>query len=207
MKSIRIVIIDDHPLVCEGLRNMLENETEIQVVGIAHTGTEALTVIKNRVPDLVFLDINLPDISGIDLCKQFKRDYPAMKCIGLSTFNDRSYISHMIENGAAGYLLKNASREEILQAVKQVNNGGMYLNLLEQSTSSSSSLTSQHPFITRREKEVLQLIAEGLTNQQIADKLFVSITTINSHRKNLLTKFEVSNTAALIRIAVEKRLI
>ncbi|MBI3239740.1 MAG: response regulator transcription factor, partial [Flavobacteriia bacterium] len=120
---------------------------------------------------------------------------------------DRSYISHMIENGAAGYLLKNASREEILQAVKQVNNGGMYLNLLEQSTSSSSSLTSQHPFITRREKEVLQLIAEGLTNQQIADKLFVSITTINSHRKNLLTKFEVSNTAALIRIAVEKRLI
>ena len=170
----------------------------------AVTGKEALLFLEKNMPDIAFLDINLPDISGIELCKKIRQEYPAIKCIALSTFSESSYISRMIENGASGYLLKNSSKDEILDAIRQVKQGGMYLNVhMDTQHKSKTNI----PFITRREKEVLLNIADGLTNQQIADKLFVSVTTINSHRKNLLTKFEVNNTAALIKLAIQHQLI
>jgi DNA-binding NarL/FixJ family response regulator len=206
MTNTRIFIVDDHPLVCEGLRNMLEQEAGITVLGAANSGTEALEALRGLTPDIVFLDINLPDINGIDLCKTIRQEWPAIKCIALSTFGERSYISRMIENGASGYLLKNAAKEEILQAIHQVGNGGMYLNMLTQQ-SASTIAAEPVPFITRREKEVLKHIADGFTNQQIADKLFVSVTTINTHRKNLLMKFEVNNTAALMKVALQHELL
>ena len=206
MNKITVFIVDDHPLICDGLSNMLGQEANISVAGVAHSGAEALEAITRTKPDIVFLDIGLPDINGIDLCKQLKQRQPKLKCIALSTFKERSYISRMIENGASGYLLKNSPKEDILQAVNQVYDGGMYLNVLAQQN--EQALPEELvPFITRREKEVLKHIADGLTNQQIANQLFVSVTTINTHRKNLLTKFDVNNSAALIRVALQHGLI
>jgi DNA-binding NarL/FixJ family response regulator len=152
-------------------------------------------------PDVMLLDINLPDKNGIELCQEITCMYPKIKILALSSFDQQSYITRMIENGAKGYLLKNAGKDEILEAIDQVMKGGKYLsreaeNVLE------NAKNQNIPILTRREKEVLQLIANGLTNNQIADQLFISPTTVDTHRTSILSKFEVKNTANLIRQAV-----
>jgi DNA-binding NarL/FixJ family response regulator len=203
---IKILIVDDHPLILEGIKALLADSDKITVVGTASNAFDAIAFLKENSIDIAFLDINLPDISGIELCKKIKEEFPSVRCIALSTFSERSYISRMIQNGAMGYLLKNSSREEILTAIHQVYAGGYFMNVnLDESIPSENLKPS--PFLTPREKEVLIHIAEGLTNQQIADQLFVSVLTINSHRKNLLTKFEVNNTASLIKLAAHQKLI
>lgn len=202
-KKTSIFIVDDHPLVIDGLKNMLASSETVHVIGSAMNGHDALTMLSVCSPDIVFLDINLPDISGIDVCKKIAELYPSVKCIALSTFNENSYISRMIEQGAKGYLLKNSGREEILEAIEKVQKGEIHLQVNYQSDSSLKPAI----FVTRREKEVLELIAEGKTNQEIADHLFISVTTVNTHRKNLLFKFDVNNTAALIKQTVKAKII
>ncbi|WP_106594510.1 response regulator [Dyadobacter jiangsuensis] len=198
--SVRILIVDDHPLVLEGLKSLLADVEEVQVVGTATNAIEAIAFLKNNEVDIAFLDINLPDISGIDLCKKVKDQFPEVKTLALSTFNERAYVSRMIQNGASGYLIKSSGKEDILEAIAQVQAGGYFMNVqFDQVTPATAPKTV--PFLTRREKEVLVLIAEGLTNPQIAEQLFISVTTVNSHRQNLLIKFEVSNTASLIKLA------
>jgi DNA-binding NarL/FixJ family response regulator len=203
---IKILIVDDHLLVLEGLKVLLQNTEGIDVVGTASNAYDAIAFLKQNEVDITFLDINLPDLSGIDLCLKIKEEFPSVKCLALSTFAERSYISRMIQNGAMGYLIKSSSKEEILEAISRVQEGGFFMNvnLLDPVSENKSKAI---PFLTRREKEVLELIAEGLTNQQIADKVFVSVLTVNSHRKNLLTKFEVNNTASLIKVATQNGLI
>ena len=198
--SVRILIVDDHPLVLEGLKSLLADVDGVQVVGTATNAIEAIAFLKTNEVDIAFLDINLPDISGIDLCKKVKEQFPDVKTLALSTFNERAYVSRMIQNGASGYLIKSSGKEDILEAITQVQAGGYFMNVqFDQVPPSTAPKTV--PFLTRREKEVLILIAEGLTNPQIAEQLFVSVTTVNSHRQNLLIKFEVSNTASLIKLA------
>lgn len=198
--SVKILIVDDHPLVLEGLKSLLADCEGILVVGTAANAIEAIAFLKNNEVDIAFLDINLPDISGIELCKKVKEQFPTVKTLALSTFNERAYVSRMIQNGASGYLIKSSGKEEILEAIRQVQAGGYFMNVnFDQASSPAPSKTV--PFLTRREKEVLLLIAEGLTNAQIAAQLFVSVTTVNTHRQNLLMKFEVSNTASLIKLA------
>jgi DNA-binding NarL/FixJ family response regulator len=196
----KIFIVDDHPLVLEGLKSLLADSEEVTLVGTAMNAFDAIAFLKNHKVDIAFLDINLPDISGIDLCKKIKDEFPDIKCLALSTFTERSYISRMIQNGAMGYLLKSSSKEEIFDAIRQVTAGGYYMNVNLTETSKTEK-EKAIPYLTRREVEVLKLIAEGLTNPQIADKIFVSTLTINSHRKSLLMKFEVNNTASLIKLA------
>ncbi|MCE7067955.1 response regulator transcription factor [Dyadobacter sp. CY326] len=198
--NVRILIVDDHPLVLEGLKSLLSESEGISVVGTATNAIDAISFLKNNEVDIAFLDINLPDISGIELCKKVKDQFPEVKTLALSTFSERAYVSRMIQNGASGYLIKSSSKEEILEAIQQVQAGGYFMNVnFDQAAATSAPKTI--PFLTRREKEVLILIAEGMTNPQIADKLFISVTTVNSHRQNLLMKFEVSNTASLIKLA------
>ena len=198
--SVKILIVDDHPLVLEGLKSLLSESEGISVVGTATNAIDAITFLKSNEVDIAFLDINLPDISGIELCKKVKDQFPEVKTLALSTFSERAYVSRMIQNGASGYLIKSSSKEEILEAIEQVQAGGYFMNVnFDQAAATPTPKTI--PFLTRREKEVLILIAEGLTNPQIADKLFISVTTVNSHRQNLLMKFEVSNTASLIKLA------
>ena len=161
-----------------------------------------LAFLQPHQPDVILMDINLPDMSGIDLCKEVKNQYPAIHIVGLSSFNQQSFIQKMMDNGASGYVLKNATREELREAIEVVMSGAKFLSN-EVAAAIAKKDDSKIPILTRREKEVLGLIAEGLTNHQIGEKLFISTTTVDTHRKNLLSKFDVRNTATLIRLAAQ----
>jgi len=207
--SIKIFIIDDHPMVVAGLNSLLGQLENIEVAGAVSNAFDAIPFLKKNKIDVILLDINLPDISGIDLCKKIHKEFPEIKILGISTFSERSYISRMIENGASGYLIKSASAEEIAEAIDTVLKEKMYLSVsMEHIAKPLSILPSDNlPALTKREKEILQLISEGFTNNQIAEKLFISSLTVDSHRKNLLTKLNVNNTASLIKLAVQNGLI
>ena len=205
----RVFIVDDHPVVVAGLQSLLGKLENIEVAGAASNAFEAISFLKAHAVDVILLDINLPDVSGIDLCRKIRKDFPEIKILGISTFSDRSYISRMIENGAAGYLMKSASAGQIAEAIETVLNGKMYVSVSMEHVLRPLSVTAPGNLavLTKREKEILGLIAEGLTNNQIAEKLFISQLTVDSHRKNLLTKLNVNNTASLIRVAMEQGLI
>jgi DNA-binding NarL/FixJ family response regulator len=204
---IRIFIIDDHQMIIEGIHSLLKDEAEIEWLGSARLPDELLNFLKKEQPDVLLMDINLPQISGLDLCKEVKEKYPAVNIIGLSTSDQASVIRKMQDNGASGYLLKDASKQEILKALQEVNKGKHYVSFSVSEVLKKKTPDGRLAVLTKREKEVLELIAEGLTNQEIAAKLFLNSTTIDSHRKNMLTKFKAKNTAALIKIAVSNHLI
>jgi DNA-binding NarL/FixJ family response regulator len=202
---IKVFIVDDHYMVIEGIRSLLQNESSIEWIGHAGNAASCLAFLRTCQPDIVLMDINLPDMSGIDLCGEVKRQYPSCFVLGLSTFNDQSFILQMMDKGASGYLLKNAGRDELLTAMQQVMKGREYLSLEAAQTRQQKPNSTM--LLTRREKEVLRLIADGQTNHEIANSLFVSITTVDTHRKNLLQKLQAKNTASLVKIAMEQHLI
>ncbi|HMT75356.1 MAG TPA: response regulator transcription factor [Chitinophagaceae bacterium] len=202
----RVFIVDDHYMVIEGIRSLLQNEKGIEWMGHAMNADSCIAFLRQQQPDVILMDINLPDKSGIDLCKDVKANYPGIFIIGLSTFNQQSFIQRMMDNGASGYVLKNATQEELMDAIMTVLKGKTFLSE-EASLSLRKTEPAGKPVLTRREKEVLELIAEGLTNGEIAEKLFVSITTVDTHRKNLLAKFEAKNTAELVKLAFYHKLI
>lgn len=193
-------------MIVEGIRSLLQYEKGMEWLGHAMNADSCFAFLKQQQPDVILMDINLPDKSGIDLCKEVKTMYPAIHILGLSSFNQQSYIQKMMENGASGYVLKNATREELTEAIETVMQGREFLSL-EAAATIKRNEDSKIPLITRREKEVLALISEGLTNNEISEKLFISSTTVNTHRTNLLAKFEVKNTATLIRLAAQYQFI
>ncbi|QJW90540.1 response regulator transcription factor [Spirosoma taeanense] len=203
----KILIVDDHPMVIEGVKALLAAADSVEVVGTVNDAFSAMAFLKANRADVVLLDINLPDLSGIDLCQKLKAEFPTLKILAMSTFKERSYITRMIEQGASGYVLKSVSSDELIEAIRQAQAGRMYLSQEVSQVLLSGPTPKPVPLLTSREKEVLACIAEGLTNHEIADKLFVSPLTVDSHRKNLLAKFGVKNTAALVRVAVENQLI
>lgn len=204
---IDVLIVEDHPVVIEGLKKLLLDSGLAKLCVTASTGKECTTYLKNYSPDIILLDINLPDVNGIDLCKTIKLSYPQLKILAISSFGQRSYILRMIENGALGYVLKNSSEEEIISAIKDVVAGRQHIGFEVSEILNQSKKDSDFPLLTRREAEVLKMIANGFTNQEIADQLFVSPLTVDSHRKNLLMKLTARNTAELIKIAFCKGLI
>ena len=202
---ITLIIVEDHPVVVEGLQIMFNSSGRYCVEGVAGTGKECLQLLDWFKPDVLLLDINLPDISGIELCKLILNKYPNQKILALTTYNERVFIQQMLDNGAFGYVLKNASSEEIMEGVDEVSKGNKFLcadaeNLLKKTHENEL-------MITRRESSVLKLLAEGFTNLEIAEKLFISPLTADSHRKNLIVKLQARNTASLIKIASDKELI
>lgn len=197
----KLFIVDDHYLVIEGIRSMLQNEKNMEWMGHAMNAASCLAFLKHQQPDILFMDINLPDKSGVDLCKEVSERFPAVSIIGLSTFNQQPVIRNMMDNGAMGYVLKNAAKHEILHAITTVRLGKTFLSF--EAGQSLLETADGAPEITRREKEVLQLIAEGLTNAEIAAKLFISVPTVNAHRKSLIEKFDAANTAVLIAKAIK----
>ena len=201
----KVFIVDDHYMVIEGIRSLLQHEKGIEWTGHATNAASCLSFLQNQLPDIILMDISMPDKSGIDLCKEVKEKYPSVFVIGLSTFNQQSFIQKMMDNGASGYVLKNATQEELMEAIEIVARGKTYL-----SDEVSKVLRKQEDtniVLTRREKEVLELIAGGMTNNEIGAKLFISPSTVDTHRKNLLAKFEAKNTASLIRIAAQMQFI
>lgn len=201
----RVFIVDDHYMVVEGIRSLLQNEKNIEWMGHAMNAGSCLAFLKQQLPDVILMDISMPDKSGIDLCKEVKEKYPSVFIVGLSTFNQQSFIQKMMDNGASGYVLKNATQEELMEAIEVVVKGKIYLS--EEASNTLRKDDAIDIILTRREKEVLELIAGGMTNAEIAQKLFISVTTVDTHRKNLLAKFEVKNTALLIRTAVQRQMI
>jgi DNA-binding NarL/FixJ family response regulator len=202
---VKIFITDDHYMVIEGIRSLLQQEPGVEWIGHAMNADSCLAFLQQQQPDVILMDISLPGKSGIDLCKEVKEKYPSVFIIGLSTFNQQSFIQKMMENGASGYVLKNATREELMEAIQSVIRGKIYLS--DEVSQTLRNTSSENIILTRREKEVLELIAEGMTNNEIGQKLFISITTVDTHRKNLLAKFEVKNTASLVRIATQQHII
>lgn len=197
----------------EGLKLLLENEENISIVGAAMSGEDALIEIQNNIIDVVLLDINLPGINGIDTCKKLLKINPTLKIIAVSMHKESSLIKLMLKNGAKGYILKNAGKEEVIKAILEINQGKIHLseqvtNIVLNSISNGSKKESSSlfPALSRREKEVLHCILDELTTHEIADKLFISTGTVETHRRNMLIKTGSRNTAGLVRIALEYQL-
>lgn len=201
---VSIFITDDHPIVLEGLKNVLNATEGLSVTGTCSTGKEILEAFQEKEPDILLLDINLPDINGVELCADVKKKHPDVHVIALSVHNEAPIINSILKQGASGYIQKNALSEIIVAAIKDVLKGVIYVcdqsKEILRRQSGNGGLT-QLPKMTRREKEILKLAAEGLTIAQIADKLFISPYTVESHRKNLMDKFEVNSVAAAIKLA------
>jgi len=209
---IRVFIVDDHKMVIEGLELMLLRNEKIEVVGTATSGEEGLESIPNIKPDVLLLDINMPGINGIDTCKALLKVLPELKIVAISMHRESSLIKMMLSNGAKGYVLKNAGQDEVVKAIETVHSGKMYLDetvndiVVNSVVNNTKRKQSPIPSISRREKEVLQLILDECTTQEIADKLFISFGTVETHRRNMLIKLGAKNTAGLVRIALEYEL-
>lgn len=201
----KVFIVDDHPIVLEGLRNLLSQREEIAVTGAYATAGEALQALTQDLPDVILLDINLPDMNGTQLCREIKEQHPSVRIIALSVHNERPVILNMLQQGANGYVLKNAIGKDIVDALWDVMMGKMYLcnGTREVLGSIDHAPIREIPRLTRREKEILTLIGQGKTTQQIAGDLFISPHTVESHRKNLMEKFGVPNTAMVLKLATE----
>lgn len=204
----KIAITDDHVLVLNGIKAMLANTSEIDVVGTYDTAQQTLKQIDLDKPDILLLDINLPDIDGIELCKTLHKQYPGLKILALTNFEEISFVKRMLSNGASGYLLKNTQKTELIEALKTVLEGGQYLQDKIEKKLMNHALGRRNketfiPKLTRREKEVLEAISEELTTQEISEKLFVSIKTIETHRMNLMSKLGARNSVGIIKRALD----
>jgi len=206
---IEIYITDDHPIVLGGLKNLIESQEDLLLKGLFTTAADTVSALQKYVPHVLLLDINLPDCSGIDLSRQLRESYPDLLIIILSVHNEKAVIGSVLNNKVNGYLLKNSAGEEIIEAIHRVVAGDTYLcsQTREINNNTEDSGPVAVPVISRREKEVLALVAEGYTSPQIADKLFISNHTVESHRKNLMEKFGASNMPVVIKLAIEYNLI
>lgn len=205
---IRIYVVDDHTVVIEGIYSLLQQETGICIDGYANTAAGCLDYFKTHTADVILMDISLPDMNGVDLCKAIRKNYPGIMVLALSTFNQSTYVRKMVEAGASGYLLKNAGKREIVEAIHEVVKGKTYFSFdAGQALKAETRQQNALPQLTKREKEVLACIVEGCTNNQIADRLFISVDTVETHRKNLHSKLNVKNSAMLVRFAMEHQLL
>ncbi len=199
---IPVLIVEDHPLVAEGLKSILSNSAEFAIHGLAVNGAAFKQQFETFKTGVILMDIRLPDTSGIELCKHAVASGKPIKVIALTTFNQQYLIKEMLDAGAISYLLKNATPDEIREAIRLAGqNQSMFSKLVKQQINQLSDKTI---VLSKREIEVLCLIAQGLTNIEIADKLFISQLTVDSHRKNLLLKTGSKNSAALIKFAVDE---
>lgn len=202
---IKVAIVDDHKVLIEGLRGLITDSGSATVVGVAHSAAQSRLSLGFWKPDILLLDVGLPDISGLDYCKEVKELFPEIKVLALTTHTEYSVVRQMMDNGASGYLIKNAMAEEVLAGISAVAAGDIFLcheiDLLMKRPS------EKNIWLTGRERELLKLISDGLTNSEIADKIFLSPETIKGYRKNLLLKLGAKNTAVLVKMAIEKKLI
>lgn len=204
-KMSKILIVDDHPLIAKSLSDIISDSGVGELVAVAVNAKQCLDFVATKHFDLVLLDINLPDGNGLDICKSIKEKYPQIKVLAITSYNEYSIIRKMLENGASGYILKNSMPEEVVEGIETVLKGETFLchevDLL------MKKKVNQQIFLTPRETELLKLICDGYTNPEIAEKLFLGVETINSYRKNLLFKLNARNTAVLVKIAMEQKLI
>lgn len=215
MSKYRILIADDHAMVRDGVKNLISKNAELEVVAEAQTGKQALELFDNLKPDLMILDISMPDMNGMEVSKEILNKNPAANIVVLSMYEDGDYISRCIEYGVKGYVIKNESGAELDYAIKSVLQGKNYFSrhvqdvIFKKYTESVAKKKPKEDLVklTQREIEIIKLIAEGLTSQQMADKLFISPRTVETHRANLMKKLVVKNAVELIKKAQQLELI
>ena len=209
MKKIRILLADDHALVRDGMKNLLEDIADFSVIGEASDGQEVIRKIKELLPDIVTLDLSMPLMNGLETIEVIRRDFPKTKILVLTMHENEEYAFHAYKSGAGGYLLKNSEKRDLVNAIRAVHKGEKFFSRTVSGVTAKnyeSQKKSSIP-ITRREKEILRLIVDGLTNQEIADKLFISPRTVDTHRSNLMQKLDIKNTAGLVRFAIENGIV
>ncbi len=212
--TIRLLLVDDHAVVRSGLRMLLESESDVEIVGEAGTAHEALESAKTLQPDVILMDIGLPDMSGIEATRELKRRFPGISIVALTIHEDKEYFFKMLEAGAAGYVPKRAAPEELLTAVRAAAEGEVYLypslakflvrDYLTQERQSQDVLLDG---LTDREQEVLKYLAEGVGNEEIATALVISPKTVARHRENIMQKLNLHSRAELVRYAIRKGII
>lgn len=211
---IKVWITDDHQLVLEGLRILLDGVKEIQVAQCFRSAPQLISTLKEGLPDVVLLDINMPEMNGIEACKIIKKEYPDLKVIALSMISESNLIKLMLKNGADGYLHKNAGKDEIIEAIMDVQQGKKYLSqeisdiIIGQEHKDDHKVSnSPFPKLSRREEQILEMIIDEKTTQEISEQLFISFGTVETHRRNIMIKLGVKNTAGMVRTALEYQLI
>ena len=202
---ITVQMVDDHRLFVEGIEKIIAESNVANIIGKAYTASECWRMLDWEQADVLLLDVHLPDGNGIDLCPQIKQKYPSINILALTSYAEYAVVNRMIENGAAGYVLKNATPDEIIQGIETVAEGKKFLchevDLLVKKQA------PQAVILTRKERELLRLISEGYISSEIAEKMNLGIDSINNYRKNLLLKLDARNTAVLVKIAIEQKLI
>jgi DNA-binding NarL/FixJ family response regulator len=209
MTKIKIIIADDHTLFINGLKLLLKEEPWIEVIDVANDGKELLDILEKTIPDLILLDINMPVLNGLDAARYIKQTHSSIKLIILSTYNEDHLIDKAKQVGVNGYLLKNSSKEDLLQTIRLVMNNQSAFPYLE--PKKENNFDKEDTFLkqfnlTKRETEIILLLKNNLTNQQIADQLFLSIYTVETHRKNIMQKLGLKTPVALMKFIIEKNL-
>ncbi len=212
-EKITVVLVDDHVIFREGLVYVLEESGLVDVVGEASTGNEAVDMIIKKQPDLVIMDVSIPEMTGLEVTSRVKDLLPDLKVLILSMYENQEYIDKAFANGAAGYVLKDAAGAELMNAITVILNGKTYLSpsvtskIVKKYVSMQSIQGEEEIQLTNRETEILQLLALGKTNKEISEKLFISIKTVETHRKNIMTKLDLHNLADVVRYAVKNKII
>lgn len=217
MKSIKILIADDHEVVRDGLKNILISMGNVAITGEASNGEEAVKLYGSLKPDLVIMDISMPIMNGIDATRVIKENDPNARILVLTMHDNQEYLNQIIRSGAKGFVLKNTDKEELLEAVRAVSSGENFFskdiskliidNYIRSAKDTEKSEGYKEVPLTKREIEILKHIAEGKSNQEIANHLYISYNTVDTHRKNIMHKLSIKNTAGLVRYAIEKGLI
>lgn len=204
--KITLVIVDDHPLVLDGLVSRFERSSQIDVIGQASNGAEAIKLVERLMPDVVLMDINMPVMNGIEAAEIFKEKFSTVKLLVLSMHDDREYVMSMAQAGAKGYVLKSASADEMLMAIKAVHMGGIYFSPSIAQILVSKGNRRYDDTLSSREQTVLGLLANGMSNKEVARELDISVRTVETHRRNIKTKLEISTTPGLVRYAIDNGL-
>ncbi|MDZ7715181.1 MAG: response regulator transcription factor [Balneolaceae bacterium] len=214
MSNIKIMLVDDHDIVRDGIRALLEDEVGFEIVAEAENGVEALQACQEHEDlDIIIMDISMPEMNGIKATEKIKEDYPDIKVLALTMMDEDQHIRQMIEAGASGYILKSSDRKELVTAITAILDGKHYFSedtahsVMMDLVKGGGESKSDPDKLTVRELEVLELIVKELTNQQIAEKLFISVRTVDAHRRNLLQKSGAKNTAGLVTYAIKNNLV
>lgn len=210
--SIKIVIADDHPLIISGLENMISKHSDIEVIATYGNGKALMEGLAAKKPDILLLDIHMPEQSGDEIAGTIAKKYPRIGIIALTNQDNIYYIKSMLQQGVSGYILKTLGEEILIEAIKTVYSGEQYFDpiikgIIQQDKISTGRQTAHGTLLTNREREILKLIHSNFTSQEIADKLFLSKRTVDSHRLNLLFKLDVKNTGALVKKAMDMGLL
>ncbi len=213
MDKIKIILVDDHSLVRDGIKSILQTEDNIEIVGEASNFDELQVFLQNKKCDMLVLDISLPDISGIKICSILREEHPEINVLILSMYINEEFIFNALQAGAKGYLPKNTNKRELLNAVKAINNGEEYFSneiseiILKSYVNKVQNKkdVSDSAELSKREKEVLVLFAEGLSNTEISDKLYISVRTVESHKNHIMQKLQLKNTVDLIKYAIKNK--